>query len=104
MQQKDLDAVKPDILPKATSFGQFICADHAIFTEGSQSRKHVTVVLIMQDSFTYWPQAYPAERKTAEECYTGFRRFMGVGKEADHCYSENGGEIHAALAKRQRLQ
>ena len=48
--RKDLDAVKPDSLPKPTAFGQFISADHAIFNENHQSRQHDTVALIIQDT------------------------------------------------------
>ena len=53
-----------------------------IFNEGNESRNHDNVALVIQDSYTYWLQAYPAQHKSADECFAGFLRFMGVGKEA----------------------
>jgi hypothetical protein len=99
--RKSGDSEKPDSLPKPTAFGQMISADHAIFNEDFESRKHDTVALVVQDAFTYWLQAYPAKRKTADECYTAFRRFMGVGKEAGHCWSDGSEELKAYLNRLQ---
>ena len=61
--RKTEEKEKPDSLPKPSAFGQFISADHAIFNEGFESRKHDTVALIIQDSYAYWLQAYPAKHK-----------------------------------------
>ena len=99
--RKSGDSEKPDSLPKPTAFGQMISADHAIFNEDFASRKHDTVALVVQDAFTYWLQAYPAKRKTADECYIAFRRFMGVGKEAGHCWSDGSEELKASLNRLQ---
>ena len=79
---------KVDSLPKPKEFGEFLTADHMIFGDGNESRNHDTVALVIQDSCTYWLQAYPAQHKSADECYAAFRRFIGVGKEAGHVYSD----------------
>ena len=50
--RKSFEESKPDRLLKPTAFGGLISADHAIVNEGNQSRKHETVALIVQDSFT----------------------------------------------------
>ena len=90
---------KPDSLPKPTRFGEYLSADHAIFNAGFESRRHDTVALIAQDSFTYWLQAYPAKRKTADECEMAFKRFVGVGTNADHVWSDTSEEISLALKR-----
>ena len=92
---------KPDSLPKPKAFGEFITADHIIMNEGNESRNHDRVALVVQDSYSYWLQAYPAQHKSADECFAAFRRFIGVGKEAGHCYTDGSEELEASLKKLQ---
>ena len=77
-----------DILPNPKEVGEFITADHMIFSEGNESRNHDTVALVIQDSYTKRLQAHPAQHKSADECFTAFRRLTGVGEEAGHVHSD----------------
>ena len=74
-----------------------ITADHAILNNDDVSREGDQVVLVIQDQFTKWLQAYPSASKNTHETLMAFQKFSGPGTRAKHCYTDNSAEFKRAL-------
>ena len=88
---------KPEQLPQPTAWAHSLSADHAILNEQDESREKDRVALVILDRFTRWLQAYAAKTKSAEECETFFKRFLGPQCKPEHVYTDNSKEFLSAL-------
>ena len=89
----------PDDLPPPKKFADAITADHAILDKGGESRDGDKVVLIIQDQYTKFLQAYPSVSKNTHETFLAFQKFLGPGTTARHAYTDNSAEFLKALEK-----
>jgi len=84
-------------LPEPQAFADRITADHKILNEDDASRSEDRNVLIVQDAFTKWLQAYPVKTKSADDAKSSIKRFLGPQQSAKHAYSDNFKELIKAF-------
>ena len=84
--------VEADSMPQAKAFADRITADHAILNDEDGSRTGDMVAMVIQDEFSKWIQAYPADSKNSRECMKAFQRFLGPYIKAKHVFTDNSRE------------
>ena len=63
-------------MPRAEHFGEFITADHKIFSEESESRNNHRYAVVLQDLATQVLQSYPCQTKTSQESQKSLIMFL----------------------------
>ena len=79
---------KPDDLPEPKAFADRISLDFKILNE-DENESREKLLLVVQDAFTKWIQAYACKSRKAEEVKLLIKRFLGPGKQCQHAYSDN---------------
>ena len=85
-----------------SKFGDLLTADHAILGDpNEESREGDKVAMIIQDSATKWIDCYPSAYKSMDETMKALQNYVGPKDKVKRLYSDNSGEIEAAILKLQ---
>ena len=85
------------VTPKA--FGDLITSDHGVIGEDEQSRHKDKFLLVVQDQFTMWIQAYAVKSKSARDTAAIFQKFLGPDVKPGVVYTDGSAEFKNALAQ-----
>ena len=81
----------------AKAFGDHVTADHVISNDETYGFKGEWNALVVKDVFTQFRYFYPSARQDADSCVRAFQHFTKPDDHVGIFYSDNSGEIAAAV-------
>ena len=85
-----------EAIPRAEKFGDWITADHKVFSDNSESRNNHRHAVVVQDLATQWIKAYPCKTKTSQETQRSLQKFLEPDRNSKVIYTDNSVEFGKA--------
>ena len=81
---------------RAENFGDWITADHKVFSENCESRNNHRYAVVVQDLATQWIQSYPCRTKTSQETQRSLQKLLEPDRKLNVICTDNALEFGKA--------